>query len=87
MRGGEELDQLDEFGRFLVAAMNSPAYARASERAVLRLLPRRIRLRLWWTRRIDGTATCLACHGHLGAAEAVWRITGHWRTAKARNIR
>ena len=73
MKGGEELDDLD---RYIADAMSDPAFARAWNRRTLRdLLPRKTRVRLWFTRRIDGTGIWLACHGQFRAAEALWRAT------------
>ena len=41
-------------------------------------LPRRVRLRLWLTHRINGLGIWLAGHGHTEAAVRLWRICGMW---------
>jgi hypothetical protein len=41
-------------------------------------LPRRTRLRLWYTRRIDSAACWLVDRRQFRAAIALWRVTGHW---------
>ncbi len=81
MKGGEELDQLDELERRFIAAWNSPAAWRRAQRATLRQnLSRRTRLRLWYTSRIDHIAYGLICRRRFRAARALWRVTGHWRS-------
>jgi hypothetical protein len=42
-------------------------------------LPRRTRMRLWCTSRIDGIAIWLCDHDRFGAAEALWRMTARRR--------
>ena len=42
-------------------------------------LPRKVRLRLWRTRKIDGIAIWLVEHDHIGAAIVLWRMFGQWR--------
>ncbi len=41
-------------------------------------LPRRVRLRLWLTRQVNGAGIWLVEHGHLTAAERLWRICRMW---------
>lgn len=41
-------------------------------------LPRRARLRLWLTKRVDSAAIRLLGSGHERAAIALWRVTGRW---------
>ncbi len=72
-------DELDELERQFIAAWTSPAAWRRARRADLRRnLSRRTRLRLWYTRRIDGTACWLVDRRQFRAAIALWRVTGHW---------
>lgn len=72
-------EQLADLRERLAAILASPASARAQRRSTLRLLSRRTRLRLWYARRVDGVAIWLCDHGHPGAAEALWRLSGLWR--------
>ena len=79
MKGGEELDELDEMERRFIAAWSDPKRIRAARRADLRRnLSRRTRLRLRYTRRVDSIACWLVDRRQFRAAIAVWRITGHW---------
>jgi hypothetical protein len=41
-------------------------------------LPRRTRLRLWLTGRVDDAAYWLVCQGHNRAAMRLWKVTGLW---------
>jgi hypothetical protein len=41
-------------------------------------LPRRVRLRLWLTDRINGIAIWLVDHHHFEAAVRLWRVCGMW---------
>lgn len=41
-------------------------------------LPRKVRLRLWLTGRIDAIGIWLADHEHCTAAERWWRLCGKW---------
>lgn len=80
MRGGEELDELE---RRFAAALASPQRYRYLYKGRWRHalpLPWHTRLRLWCTSERDGLAIWLACHDHPGAAKAIWRLTGAWRT-------
>lgn len=45
---------------------------------ILTPLPRRVRVRLWFTHRIDGAGIWLVDHGHMDAAERLWRVCGLW---------
>jgi hypothetical protein len=46
--------------------------------AVYPPLPRRTRLRLQLTRRIDTAAYWLTCHGHWRAAMRLYQLCGMW---------
>ncbi len=41
-------------------------------------LPRRVRLRLWLEHQINGAGIWLVEHGHLTAAETLWRACRMW---------
>lgn len=81
MKGGEELDSMDDLERRFRAAMTDPRSIRAARRATLRLnLSRRTRLRRWCTSRCNLFGCWLADRRQFRAAKAVWRIKGRWRT-------
>lgn len=67
--------QVAELKERFAAILASPKCARRSQRATLRLLPRKTRVRLWFTSCIDGIGIWLACHGQFCAAEALWCVT------------
>lgn len=70
---------LDELKRAFERACNDPDAAKKWRRQTLRdNLPRRVRLRLAVTSRIDRTAITLVDHGHHGAARRLWAVTGLW---------
>lgn len=59
-------------------------YVHANGRVSHRLpLPRRTRLRLAVTRRIDIACCWLVEHGRYGAAEWIWRGCGMWSNNRA----
>ncbi len=41
-------------------------------------LPRRVRLHLWLTRQVNAAGIWLVEHGHLTAAERLWRVCRRW---------
>lgn len=47
-------------------------------RIVIYDLPRRVRLRLWLTGRVNHAGICLVNHGHERAAVLLWRIFRMW---------
>lgn len=52
---------------------------RMADRLVLLTpLPRRARLRLWCTGRVDTAAYWLVCHRHYTAAQRLWQLCGMW---------
>lgn len=54
------------------------ALASPSRMTVFPPLPRRVRLRLRFHRRVDDVAYWLVCHGHCTAARRLWQACGMW---------
>ena len=81
-------EQAAEFRERFAAILASPRYAREARRATLRAnLPRRTRLRLWLTSRVDSVAICMVDHRRFGAAQALWRVSGLWQATARRRAR
>jgi len=52
--------------------------SRGKPPVLLTPLPRRVRLRLWLTRQVNGAGIWLVYHDHVTAAERLWRICRMW---------
>ena len=77
-----EQQAADLKARFL-AALGTPAeQARAANRALLRTLPRKTRLRLWYMACVDHVAIWLCDRGRSGTAQALWRASGLWQATR-----
>ena len=72
--GRVNADDVAAFERQLREAMTRGAPVR-----LLTPLPRKVRLRLWYSRQVDKAAIWLVDRGRLRAAEGVWRTFGKWR--------
>ena len=77
----ERLAELRERWLAIVTSPSPPRYRYLYKGRWRRALPLpwHTRLRLWCTHKRDGFAIWLCDHGHLDAAETVWRLTGAWR--------
>jgi hypothetical protein len=65
--------QTAELREHFERAMRAPCRYR-----LLTPLPRRVRARLWVTRRVDGIGIWLVGHRRFAAAQAWWQVCGTW---------
>lgn len=75
--------QAAEIKKRFLAALGTPAeQARAMNRALLRTLPLKTRLRLRCMACADHAAIWLCDRGRSGTAQALWRVSGLWQAKR-----